>query len=61
MEEDLNAEVSFSVNHPISLPRTHSLTTLIVMEAHRHVLQWGQGNFSGDKDKILGVQGEESD
>lgn len=36
-----NAEVSFSVKHPILLPRTHPLTTLIVMEAHRRVFHNG--------------------
>lgn len=37
----LNAEVSFSVKHPILLPKTHPLTTLIVTEAHQRVFHNG--------------------
>ena len=36
-----NVDVPYSVKHPILLPRTHPLTTLIVREAHERVFHNG--------------------
>ena len=55
-----NTELPYSTKYPLLLPRNHSLTPLIINDAHRRVLhEWRARDLDRNPKKILDRKGEE--